>query len=322
MGSEKLMRRYSLFFILILSMLTGCLRSAGDSLEGLEARALSTTTPTFTPQQVVDTVIITATLDPNATADQDPVVITTTPIDTPTPLVITATPDPLQVAQAVTETPRPGQLTRTQEALDAASFAAQNEQDLPTPSDPLMQQATQIIQTATQQSIFATETALGPQIEFPTFTPTPDPGLAPVPTATNQPAIGGPNCVHEVRAGETLYRLSVLYGVPVMDMATASGISNIQLILVGQRVTIPNCGTTGAFPPPTTVPTAAVDTTFGTGGPATSVPSAGGVQHVVQQGETLFQISLRYGVPVNTIAAANGIANPNLITMTDVLIIP
>ena len=39
----------------------------------------------------------------------------------------------------------------------------------------------------------------------------------------------------------------------------------------------------------------------------------GEVIHVVQPGENLFRISLRYGVPIGTIAQANNIANPSLI---------
>jgi LysM repeat protein len=42
----------------------------------------------------------------------------------------------------------------------------------------------------------------------------------------------------------------------------------------------------------------------------------------VQQGETLYEISLRYGVPVADIAAANGIANINLIYLGQELVIP
>jgi spore germination protein len=54
----------------------------------------------------------------------------------------------------------------------------------------------------------------------------------------------------------------------------------------------------------------------------TPVTSAGGVTHIVQQGETLFEISLQYGVPVNTIAAANGIVDVNRIFLNQELIIP
>ncbi len=46
----------------------------------------------------------------------------------------------------------------------------------------------------------------------------------------------------------------------------------------------------------------------------TSPPSPSGqVTHVVQRGENLFRIALRYGVSVDAVANANGIANPALV---------
>lgn len=143
----------------------------------------------------------------------------------------------------------------------------------------------------------------------PTPTPTQEFGVTQQP-----PPVSGADCVHEVRAGENLFRISLRYGVSINQIANASGVTNIQLIRVGQKLTIPGCGTTGAVPPPTTIPD---DGDFGTGGPIT-----GGTVHVVQQYETLFEISMQYGVPINSIAAANGIQNINLIIIGDELVIP
>jgi LysM repeat protein len=42
----------------------------------------------------------------------------------------------------------------------------------------------------------------------------------------------------------------------------------------------------------------------------------------VRPGENLYRISLAYGVPMSTIAAANGIANYNLIYAGQTLCIP
>ena len=44
--------------------------------------------------------------------------------------------------------------------------------------------------------------------------------------------------------------------------------------------------------------------------------------HVVQPGENLFRIALRYGIPLDTLAAANGISNPALIYVGQELVIP
>ncbi|MCU0512829.1 MAG: LysM peptidoglycan-binding domain-containing protein, partial [Anaerolineae bacterium] len=178
--------------------------------------------------------------------------------------------------------------------------------------------------TLTAQALFG---ALSP-------TPFPSPTFADVPgLATATPGVAAPPgtvCIHEVVQGETLFRLSLRYGVSVNQLAAASGITNIQLILVGQKVNIPGCGTTGVFPPPTSVPTVAA-AQFGTGGAVTgdgttAAAQAGGTGfqrvHVVEQYETLFQISLTYGVSVASIANANGITDINNILMGTELIIP
>lgn len=69
---------------------------------------------------------------------------------------------------------------------------------------------------------------------------------------------------------------------------------------------------------PTTAPTTAEPTSE-----ATETPSPEGeVTHVVKKGENLFRIALRYGSTVETIANANGIANPALIYVGQELTIP
>ena len=82
------------------------------------------------------------------------------------------------------------------------------------------------------------------------------PTLIPLERATVPP---GEDCVHEIRGGETLYMLSLAYGTTVNEIADASGIADVNRIVVGQRITIPGCGTAGFAPPPTSQPTATAD---------------------------------------------------------------
>lgn len=196
----------------------------------------------------------------------------------------------------------------------------------PSPTlDPLYARATQVILEPTYTAIAQTQTAQAVLQPLPTFTPNvvQQPQQAfPTATPTQQVFVSGTDCVHEVVQGENLFRLSLRYGVLVNDIARVSGITNINMILVGQKLTIPGCGTTGVRPPATSFPTQSVSNIAQPNSVATSIPSAGGVTHIVQQGETLFQISLRYGVPVNSIAARNGISNINLIYINQELIIP
>ncbi|MCZ7546108.1 MAG: LysM peptidoglycan-binding domain-containing protein [Anaerolineae bacterium] len=49
---------------------------------------------------------------------------------------------------------------------------------------------------------------------------------------------------------------------------------------------------------------------------------ADGVEYVVQPGDTLYRIALRYGTTVSALATANGIANPNRIYSGQRLVIP
>jgi LysM repeat protein len=153
------------------------------------------------------------------------------------------------------------------------------------------------------EAFFLTATAGGPIIA-PTLPPaTFEPG---VPTATFAP-VPGNNCTYVVVAGDNLFRISMNYNMTPQELATANGIPNMNSILVGTTLTIPNCGTSGGNPVPG----------------ATAVPGTGtGGTYTVQQGDTLFKISLQFGVPVTSIAAANGISNINLILINQQLVIP
>ncbi len=95
--------------------------------------------------------------------------------------------------------------------------------------------------------------------------------------------------IHIVQPGETLYRISLRYGVSMDIIAQANNISNRERILVGQRLNIPDMLNAVENPLIAAEPT----------------------HHVVQPGETLASIANRYGLTVSQIAQINNIANPN-----------
>lgn len=122
----------------------------------------------------------------------------------------------------------------------------------------------------------------------------------------------GGQVTHTVQAGENLYRIALKYGVTVDAIAQANNITNPNLILVGQVLVIP---TTAVVLTPTPVATPVGTVTPAAVPTATPVPVAPPAEtvHIVQPGENLFRIALRYNLTTSVLAAYNGIANPNLI---------
>jgi LysM repeat protein len=112
------------------------------------------------------------------------------------------------------------------------------------------------------------------------------------------PAFAQGPIVHIVQRGENLFRIALRYGVTVDALARTNGLSNVSRIYAGQRLVIP----TGS----------------GSASPTTSSSSV----HIVQRGENLFRIALRYGTTVRALAAANGIVNANRVYAGQRLVIP
>lgn len=196
--------------------------------------------------------------------------------------------------------------------------------------DPIDITGTYIVQRATDTIMTETFlTAVGAGLITPIPSWTPFGATQPVDFVTSKPAAIGTDCIHEVRAGERLFRIALLYGVTVEDIvARTGGITNPNILSIGQKLVIPGCGTTGAFPPATSTytpaPGFATTTTGSTGAITTPVVSTfGGTTYIVRQGDTLFQLSLQYNVPISSIMAANPtITDMNNIFISQEIIIP
>lgn len=109
-----------------------------------------------------------------------------------------------------------------------------------------------------------------------------------------------------VQTGDTLTAISKRVHVPMSELIALNALADPDRILAGQTLRI---GTDASVPAPA-VPTPTV------------APSAAGAVHVVQAGENLTWIARRYGVSVDAIVAANGIANPSRIYGGQQLTIP
>lgn len=144
-----------------------------------------------------------------------------------------------------------------------------------------------------------------PEVVTPEAPPEAQPTTPPS-TGEGQAGASGP-VNHVVQPGDTVYRLSVQYGVSVDAIAQANNLGPYYTIYVGQTLIIPVGGTT---PPGGTPP-------GGGGQPGCAT------YHVVRPGENLFRIGLNYGYTVDQLAAANpDIINPNNIKVGQSICIP
>lgn len=114
---------------------------------------------------------------------------------------------------------------------------------------------------------------------------------------TAAPAHAQSSVIHVVGWGDTLFSIARRYGMSVDAICAANGINDPTRIYVGQRLTIPTANA------PTAPPTA-------------------GATHVVQIGENLFRIALRYGTTVAALAELNRIYNPGHVAAGQTLVIP
>ena len=88
---------------------------------------------------------------------------------------------------------------------------------------------------------------------------------------------------YTVRSGETLSSIAAKFGTSYQTLASLNGISNPNLIYVGQVLRVNGSANTGS------------------------------VYYTVRVGDNLSAIASRYGTSYQSIAALNGLANPNLI---------
>lgn len=93
----------------------------------------------------------------------------------------------------------------------------------------------------------------------------------------------GTSTIHVVQRGENLFRIAQQYGTTVEAIAQANGITDTRFIEVGQRLLIPNVQ----------VSTPGVNTTY-----------------VVQPGESLRTIALKYHSTLDSLATLNDITQP------------
>ena len=133
-----------------------------------------------------------------------------------------------------------------------------------------------------------------------------------IPTGSGSTGSTG-TTTYVVKAGDTLWGISRQFNTTVDRLVQLNGLSNANLLRVGQTLIVP---TEVSATPVTTTPvvttTSTVTVTTTVTQTATGEPE-GPIIHIVQAGETLGAIAVRYGTTYQQIALLNGLANPNLI---------
>lgn len=131
--------------------------------------------------------------------------------------------------------------------------------------------------------VVPTAEAAEPTEAAPQPEPTAAPTEEPTPAETEPPA----EQTYVVMPGDTLFSIAQYYGVSVEDLAARNGIVNVNVLDVGQQLVIP---VEGAAPP--------------------EAPVSGEQTYIVQAGDNLFRIALRYNMSFETVAAYNNIPWP------------
>ncbi|MGQ9787160.1 MAG: LysM peptidoglycan-binding domain-containing protein [Anaerolineae bacterium] len=121
--------------------------------------------------------------------------------------------------------------------------------------------------------------------------------IIPVASSPSAPAPPGSTTIHIVQPGETLFRIALRYNTTVEAIAQANGISNPWFIYPGQQLTVPL-------------------------GPTSGVPPSPRRTYVVQPGDTLYSIALRFNTTVETLMVLNNLSNANLLHEGQVLQLP
>ncbi|MGI8563347.1 MAG: LysM peptidoglycan-binding domain-containing protein [Candidatus Dormibacter sp.] len=110
-------------------------------------------------------------------------------------------------------------------------------------------------------------------------------------------ASGSTASAYTVQPGEDLWQISQRSGEPVSRLVSENRLGNANQVSAGQNLKV-------------------------TGNPAANQPSAsaaGGRTYTVRQGDTLYRVSRRTGVPVSLLAQLNHLSDPNHLRLGQVL---
>jgi LysM repeat protein len=281
-GKPMPTRRLLPLLILLLLVLPGCFRQAGEAYDPSNDTAGQTAPDAGATSQEV------ATLEPTTDNNNPPLTVISATVETPT-----ATDEGASLQGSDDETPQ-----ETNNPLVIPTSEPEEETATPTEAPAFL----------TPNTFPITDTA--PTLA-PNVTPTSTPSGLITPTALGEGPTGD-GCTYTVQPNNTLFSLANANNITLDQLRAANPEVVGDLLQIGQILNIPGCGgglddAGNPLLPPTSAP---------------SVNSSGQTIHVVQSGETLVRIARQYGVTVQDIVNANNLANPNLLDVGQELIIP
>lgn len=325
--THDLHSRRWIVFVFAALLTAGCFRTAGETNEPT-AESLAQTPQTFatTAAAPVDTAatptlgLPITLLSPNSGAQE------------------TSASESIEQSSAVPT-------SEPQEAAPTAAHTAPPTTQLPITLIPLIGQTfaptrAPIVPTATLPSLAPSQVYITPHIPLGPVTPDtpmPSPTLDPAVTATPSglvtptalPGTDPNDCLYLVQPGDSLYAIAIRNGFSLEEVRAANPdlVGEAPILQIGQQINLPGCE--GETTPEATaggniVEPVPVDPNAAT--PAPDAPpgeiGAGGQTYTVRAGDTLYTIAIRFGTTVQALIEANNLANPNALSIGQVLIIP
>ena len=196
----------------------------------------------------------------------------------------------------------------------------------------------------------------GQRLRVPSLEPPPPPKAADVARGASpaSPASAGGTAnssgaakptVHIVAPGQNLYRISLQYDIPYARIMEANGLSSPDVVWVGQQLIIPTVAAnapqwrepavaasapekrepavpaTAAAAPPQP-PSSPVERPAAVSPPAGVKPPSDALVHIVEAGQNLYRIALKYGVSWPVLQQANSLPSPDRVAAGQRLVIP
>ena len=229
---------------------------------------------------------------------------TSTLVPSPTPGNVTTVPPTVTASAIPTNTPSSGMATSTPAPTQMTDTQAETTQTTyeVTSGDTLFSIAQQF-DTSVAALLEANNLDnsavifVGQTLTIPTATPAEATDAPLIIEVSPTPGTVGDNTsAYTVQPGDTLTRIARQFGTTAPALAELNGITNTNQISVGQVLRVPS----------SEVPT------------ATATPQL----YTIQPGDSLYQVSLQFNVPLADLIKANNITNANQISIGQQIVIP